>query len=285
MAPEPKKDDTQQQQAQPEGTPPPGDTLVVEGQIEKPDPPATTGTGPARDDNRHGEPRTFSTEDIEKARREEKDKLYSSMEEMKTELKELRRYREDQAKAEADAKKKAEEDEAKRQADEKRKKEEEMEIKALLEQKEQEWNQRFQQIEEEAARKDELLAKERRYNELVAYRARRLEEESDSIMPELRDLVALGNSEEEIEASLSALQDRTQRILEQVANGQRDARQHARGVAATAPPVGPLESQPEFQQLSTADLKNMDIATYGKNRERLLGAVSQQVRQRGPYGG
>jgi len=269
----PEQDDQTQQD------PPAGDTLVIEGTIEPPAPPKEEEgeTKPAG--------KTFSVEDIEKARREEKDKLYGSMEEMKKELAELRKAREAQQKAEEAARKKQEEEQAKAAAEAKRKKEEEMEVKQLLAQKEQEWEARFRQIEEENQRKDEILAKERRFNELVAYRQRRLEEEQDSIMPELRDLVQLGNTEEEIEQSLDAIKERTQRILAQVTQGQQQARQQAKGTTATAPPVGPLESQQEFQQLTNDDLKNMDMNTYAKNRDRLLGAVSQRVRGQGPYGG
>ena len=281
MAPEP-KDEGQQQDP-----PPAGDTLTIEGTIEKPDPTdnSTTGTGPARDDNRHSDPRTFSTEDIERARREEKDKLYGEIGNLKEELKAIKAEREKANKLAEEAASKQAADQAKAEAEAKKKQEEELSVKELLAQKEQEWRQEIDTIKAERERDQELLAKERRYNELVSYRQRRLEEESDTIMPELRDMVALANSEQEIEASIQALQDRTQRILEQITAGQQAARQQQRTTSATAPPVGPMESQPEFQQLSNEDLKNMDIQTYAKNRDRLMSAVSQRVRTQGPYGG
>jgi len=280
VAPEP-KDEGQQQQ----DPPPAGDTLTIEGQIQPPDPNGTTGTGPAKDDNRHSDPRTFSVEDIEKARREEKDKLYGEIGNLKEELKAIKAEREKANKLAEDAAAKQAADQAKAEADAKKKAEEEMSVKELLATKEQEWQEQLNAIKAERERDQELLAKERRYNELVSYRQRRLEEESDTIMPELRDMVTLGNTEQEIEASIQALQDRTQRILEQITAGQQAARQQQRTTSATAPPVGPLESQPEFQQLTNDDLKNMDIQTYAKNRDRLMAAVSQRVRAQGPYGG
>lgn len=259
---------------------PKGDVLEVPGKIEQPDPPKA----PEKNGDEPGG-KTFSVEDIEKARREEKDKLYSEIGGLKDELKAIKAEREKANKAFEEQQKKEAEEQAKREAEAKKKAEEEMSVKELLAQKEQEWESRWKQLEEENARKDEILAKERRFNELMAYRQRRLEEEQDTIMPELRDMVTLGNSEQEIEASIQALQDRTQRILEQVTAGQQAHRQQQRGTTPTAPPVGPLESQQEFQQLSNDELKNMDMATYAKNRERLLGAVSQRVRSSGPYGG
>lgn len=260
--------------------------LTIPGKIEPPDPPApdeSTGTG-GREDNRHGG-RTFTTEDIEKARREEKDKLYSSIDEMKKELAAFRKAEEDRQKALAAEQQKAEAERQKAEEEARKKAEEEMTAKQLVEQRDREWQERFHQLEQENARKDEILAKERRYNELVSYRARRLEEETDTIAPQLRDLVVLGNSEQEIEASIADLQERTNRILEQITAGQAAATRSQRTTNPTSPPVGPLEAQPEFQQLSNADLAAMDIQTYAKNRDRLLGAVSQRVRERGPYGG
>lgn len=251
--------------------------LKIEGTIEPPTPPK-----PPEPD---APGRTFSTEDIEKARREEKDKLYGTIEEMKKDLAAFRKAEEERAKTEAAARKKAEEDQAKAEADARKRAEEEMSAKQLLEQRDQEWQQRFNQLEEDNRRKDEILTKERRYNELVTYRQRRLEEEAETIAPQLRDLVILGNTEADIEASIADLQQRTNRILEQISAGQDAARRQTRTTSPTAPPVGPMEAQPEFQQLSNADLQSMDMATYAKNRDRLLGAVSQQVRNRGPYGG
>lgn len=255
----------------------PEDGIVIPGKIEPPADPKPEGDPPTGT-------RTFTQEDIEKARREEKDKLYPEISGLKEELKAIRAEREkankafeEQAKSE-EAKRAAAEAEAKKKADE------EKSAKELLAEREAEWEGRWRQLEEENTRKDEILAKERRFNELMAYRQRRLEEEAETIMPELRDMVALANSEQEIEASIQDLQNRTQRVLEQMTAGQAAARQAARGSGITQPPVGPLEAQPEFQQLTNTDLKNMDMATYAKNRDRLLGAVSQRVRNQGPYG-
>lgn len=270
---EPKKDEAKDQGA------PEGDTLVIEGTLESP---APEGNGQTTVEPPSG--RTFTEDDIQKARREEKDKLYSSIDEMKKELAAFRKAEEERQKAEQAAAKKAEEERAKQEAEAKKRAEEEMTAKQLLEQKEQEWEQRWRTLEEENQRKDEILAKERRYNELMSYRSRRLEEEADTIAPQLRDLVVLGNSEQEIEASIADLQERTNRILEQIQAGREEARRNTRTTSATAPPVGPMETQQEFQSLSNTDLKGMDMQTYAKNRERLLGAVSQRVRERGLYG-
>jgi hypothetical protein len=265
-------------QTNPAEDPQPPTGITIPGKLEPPDSPAP----PAGDGNSNG--RTFTAEEIEKARREEKDKLYPEISGLKEELKALRAEREKANKAFEEAAKKEADEQARREADLKKKQEEEMSAKDLLEQQRLEWENRFRTLEEENARKDAILVQERRYTELMSYRARRLDEEQDSIAPQLRDLVALGPDEAGIESSIQIMQQKTQAILDQLAAAGQAARVGQRGTAVSAPPVGPLEAQPEFQTLSAADLANLTPEQYAKNRDRLLGAVSQQVRNRGPYG-
>jgi hypothetical protein len=266
----------------PAADPPAG--LPVEGGLVQPDPPAPAGNGLTVPTEGIVTGKTFTAEDIERARREEKDKLYGEIGGLKEELKAIKTERqkaneafEAAAKAEADKAAAAE-------AAAKKKAEEEMGLKELLDQKQQEWENRFASIESERAMERELLAKERRFTELSQYRMARIEAEADSIMPELRDFVAVGPDEATIDASIANVQQRTAAILQQLTAAQQAARMGQRGTTVTAPPVGALESAQEFQNLTPDDLKNMDFATYAKNRDRLLGAVSQQVRQQGLYG-
>lgn len=222
--------------------------------------------------------RFFSADDIERVRKEEKDKLYSRIEEMQTELKAMRE-------AEEARKRVVEEDEARKAEEQRKAREEEMTLKELLAQKEQEWNERLQRMEEERSRERAILEQERRFNQLQEYRRRRVDEEAENIMPELRDMVS-GNSEEEIEQSLSTLKERTARILEQVAGIAQNQRQQLRGTAPTGiPPAGPIEENDQgHRTLTAADISGMDINEYAKNRDRLLGAVSRRAREGGLYG-
>lgn len=220
--------------------------------------------------------KTFSEEDIAKARREEKDKLYPRLEGMENEVKTLREEREARIKADKER-------EAQAEAEAKRRAEEEMSLKELLVKKEEEWEGRFKSIEDQRQRDLALLEQERRFTGLQEYRNRRMQEESEAIIPELVDLVA-GNSEEEIEASIASLRERTERIVQQVAGVQQTQRTAMRGSSVTAPPMGPLENEPGYQSMTPDDIRNMDMGTYAKMRDKLLGAVTQQVRQSGPYG-
>lgn len=251
-----------------------GDTLILPPEATPPAPTGDAVDTPTPPPAPAG--RTFTAEDIERARREEKDKVYKTLEDTKTELEALRKEREDRQKREADAQRQAEEA-AKKAA------EDEMSAKELIEQKEREWQARFDQEAAERQRMEATLEMERRYSALQEYRAVRLAEEGDEIVPELRDMVT-GNSEEEIEQSLSDLKDRSARILGNVLAAQQQQRAGMRGVPVTAPPVGPMDNEPGYEQVTADDIRNMDMATYSKNRQRLLGAAGSRIQERGLYG-
>lgn len=139
-------------------------------------------------------------------------------------------------------------------------------------------------LQQQLAQRDTLLAKERQFNELMEYRRGALDTEfGQQILPELRDLVT-GNTAEEIDASVSALAQRSAAILDQVTQATQGARQSARGVGVTAPPVGPLDNNSGHETLSLQDLQAMDMTQYAQYRGRLLGGAASQPRDRGMFG-
>jgi hypothetical protein len=209
----------------------------------------------------------FTAEDIAKARQDEKDKLYGRIEEMGGQLQTLaeereQRQQEEQARLDALA-----ESERKLQ-------EEALDTRQLLDRRNQEWEQRFQSLERERDTERALREQESKFNELKDYRRARIEQEAHTIMPELRDLV-VGESEEAIEASIAAMQQRTEAILASVQGAVTQQRQQVRGVGITAPPVGPMEQQTTFETLTPDDIRSMDMTTYAKYRDALL----RQTRQ------
>jgi hypothetical protein len=209
----------------------------------------------------------FTAEDIARARQDEKDKLYGRIEEMGTQLQTLAQEREERA-----AQEQARLDEIAEQ--ERIARESALDTRQLLEQRDQEWNQRFATLERERDTERALREQEARFNDVQQYRRSRIEQEQNSIMPELRDLIG-GNTEEEIEASIVAMQNRTEAILASVQGAVTQQRQQVRGVGITAPPVGPMEQQTTFETLTPDDIRSMDMQTYAKYRDRLL----QQTRQ------
>lgn len=221
------------------------------------------------------EGRTFSEEDVARIRKEEKDKLYSDLEETKRSLKEMEKRDRERAKAEKEAQEAA-------AAEANRKAEEEMEFKTLLDKRTEEFNQRLAAEQQEREKLVATLDMERRYAEVTSYKAQRIDQERDNILPELINLIA-GNTPEEIESSIESLRNTTASILGNIQQAQQVARQQMTGASVTAPPVGPMETQATTQQLSPDDIRNMPIEQYAQHRDRLLGAVRQTAKTNGIY--
>lgn len=229
---------------------------------------AFTADQPQGQQQQGQQPRTFTAEDIERARQQEKDKLYGQLTEVKTELDQIRAEREAAQRAAEEARQAAE-------AEARRREEEEMDLRQLLARRDEEFNQKFAQLEEERQRAEALLMKEREIGQLSEYRQQRLSQESDNIIPELLDYVS-GNSPEEIEAAIEAAKQRSASILAGVRQFQQQQVQGMRGVSSTAPPMGPMETQQEQRPLSAAEIAAMSPAEYMKHRGQLLHASSQQ---------
>ena len=228
------------------------------------------------------EEKYFSEEDIQKVRQQEKDKMYKRLEDadhrvksMEEQLSVLSSDREKAIKEAADR--------AKKEAEVLRQREmEELSAKDLLSKREDEFNQRINQVEQEWGQKfselekqrqatDAMLEKERYLQQLESYRQRRIQSETDTIIPELRDLVA-GNSEEEIEHSITVLRDRSTAIIESIQQATSQSGR-LRGPQVTAPPTGPMDNQQEYQTMSADDIRNMPMDQYTKMRERLMQAT------------
>lgn len=217
--------------------------------------------------------RYFTAEDIEKVRREEKDKLYGKISTMEEQMKSLAQEREDRLKAEETARADAE---AARKAQE----ESEMDVRELLQKKEEEFNSRIEELNSNYERDRALFEREKQMMELDQYRQAAIEQNANDIMPELRDLIH-GNNEEEIHQSIEEMKQRTAIILENMSGAQQAQRQAMRGVAPTAPPVGPMENSAEYQSLTPEDIRSMDMETYRKYRDKLIPAASQAYRRGG----
>lgn len=214
--------------------------------------------------------RFYTEEDIERVRREEKDKLYGRIETMDAQLKDIQREREEreaalraEQEAEAEARRKEEE--------------EKMEVRDLLNRKEQEWASRLEELEARYETDRAVFEREKRFHELQQYMQARIAQESEFVLPELRDLIR-GNSEQEIDASIEEMKARTAAIMGQIEANIGQTRQQVRGAAPTAPPVGPLEQMTQYETLTPQDIASMDMETYKKHRDRLLNATGRAYR-------
>jgi len=233
-------------------------------------------------------PRVFSEEEIEKARQQEKDKMYGRIENSDLRVKGL----EEQLavlQQERDVVIKQAEESAKKEAKLLKQREfEELSAKELLLKQEtdftarlntveSEWRGRLEEIDKDRQAQAALLEKERAHQELQTYIGRRMQEEQESIIPELLGMIS-GNTLEEVESSISRFKVASSAILESVQRATAGTQQRIKGVGVTAPPVGPMETQMEQQTLSAEDIRNMSMEQYTKMRDRLLNAKTSRGR-------
>lgn len=241
-----------------------------------PSPPATGANG-----NEDIFTRAQVDELLNRARQQEKDKLYGRYESQGTEITELRgrldeiaqaREAAETAKAEAEASTQAAIDKASKD-----KAEAEMSAKAYADERSRELLEQLESMREESARKDAVFAREREFNELMAYRQQRMAESGDDISPELIDLVS-GNSPAEVDASVELLKTKTAQIIENIAASQ--GAMPPRPVAPTGRPNTDPFGGDAQKTYTVDDLKSMPLNEYAAIRTQLLGAASAQYRQR-----
>jgi len=221
----------------------------------------------------------YTDEDLAKVRSQEKDKLYPQIDKLKEEVENLKKEKQEEAarKAAEEAAKLAEAS-AKQQAQ----LEEELDAKSLIKIKEQEWSEQLERERTERERAFALLERERDFANLQSYKQTKLEQERDSIMPELLDLVS-GNTPEEVDASLESLKERSARILESAQSAMQNARKEMTGTRATLPPAGPLETNTEQRNFTAQDIASMSMNEYAKYRDKLM-SDSARGKSKGLFG-
>ena len=92
------------------------------------------------------------------------------------------------------------------------KEEGELEVRDLLTRKETEWQQQLAKLEQRYDADRAVFDRERQFNELQEYRRDRIEQESEFILPELRDLIT-GDNPAAIDASIEVMKARTEQIF------------------------------------------------------------------------
>lgn len=220
--------------------------------------------------------KSYTEEDLARVRSQEKNKLYPEIDKLKEELDSIKKLREEelalkQAELEAKAAKKKQKDE------------EDLDVRDLLKVKETEWTEQLERERQERERAFALLDRERAFAELTSYRNQRLEQERESIIPELVDLIE-GNTQEEIEQSIAGLKDRSSRILESAQQAMQAARRDMTGTRVTTPPdAGPMDINTGTKQFTAQDIESMSLNDYAKYREQLLSPTAQG-RSKGLFG-
>jgi DNA repair exonuclease SbcCD ATPase subunit len=222
--------------------------------------------------------KVFTADDLAKAREQEKAKVYPKMEKMAEELAALKKQAEEVSAKEAEKEAKRAAKKAEDAAKAKQREEEELSVKELLTKKEQEFQSQLDAERLEREKAFALLEKERQFAELMNYRQTRLEQERDSIVPELIDLIQ-GNSKDEIEQSIAMLKE----ILASAQAAMQSAKQQMAGTRITAPASGPLDNDSEQTSYSPDSLRDMSMADYAKQRAKLLGTAASN-RGQGLFG-
>jgi hypothetical protein len=255
----------------PEGDPPqPPDPNTITVPVTET--PPTSGN---RSQRSGGEPpQPFTQEDVERIRQEERARVLAEQtraDQLENELAQFRKEAEERQAAEAKTQREA----ARTQ---KKKEEEEMELRDLIQKKDQEWEERLQSERAEREKAFAMLEQERRHAALTTYMAQRMAEVGDNIAPELRDLVA-GNNEQEIDASVQLLIQKSELIRNNSVSAIRNLNAGRPTVGVTAPPVGPMESSQSTRTYTADELRALTPEEYASERDNLLRAASLSRRQ------
>jgi len=227
----------------------------------------------------------FTADDIEKARTQEKDKVYKTLESWEEKFAEQGQKLADLLKdkdtavtdAAAKATKDAEEAAAKRW--------EEQDSKTLVADVRAEFEKKLSDMADQNSLERATFAKERSFTELRDYAQVKVSEAvaANEIAPELVGYVT-GNNTQEIDASLVRVKATTESLLASIAAA--TAPQVApRGVSPTGyAPVGPMDGDQSHKTYTAADIQNMSIEEYTANRQALLGAAVKSGQDRGMFG-
>lgn len=252
--------------------------VILVQQPAPPPPPAETFTREQLDQ--------LVIERVEAARREEKEKLYGTINTLDERVKVFETERQrlaDEAQAALDQAAELE----------RQKQQEEQTLAERLAASEERWSQQFEAQQQSIAQKEALWEKEREFQQIAQYRNTRLAELKDQIDPRFNDFVG-GTTPEEIEASLYIAAEKTAQIGQEF---QTWAEQQGMvpGQQQVRRPTVPVTSGPGFtpeqlsggvteRTLTPEDIANMPMSEFAANREQLLAAASRQVQERGLYG-
>jgi len=215
------------------------------------------------------EPRYFTAEDLERARQQEKDKLYDRMNKSEQQLNEFKATVETLM-----ADKKTRDDELTRQqadaaAEAKRLNDEKKSVQELLEQQQQEFRAEQQRLQSDWELKLTIMQKEQQLTQLKAYIQRRINEEvnATTIIPDLVEYID-GTTEEEVEASIQKAKDKTASIVN-AAMGSNPNPSIPMGTSPTGAPFSPLDNlSPANRQLTREQIARMSMREYAEYRRQ-----------------
>lgn len=222
----------------------------------------------------NSDPKMFTQADLEKAREQEKSKVYKRLETMQETI----------ARLEAESRSRQETEEAARKAAEEAAEAErrsQLSVQELLAEREAQWQAQQNELRQEIEAERALRIREQQYAELMDARNQILAQYSDRVAPELLDLIG-GETPEQITQSAEDMAARTERILAQTAEAMQTARQQMPTARVTAPASG--DNSGANRQFTPDDIRGMSMADYVKHRASLLGKGADGTKNRGLFG-
>lgn len=220
------------------------------------------------------DPKMFTQEDLDKAREQEKSKVYKRLETMQETIARLERESRERQEAEEAASREAQE-----QAE--RERQENLSAKELIAEKEAQWRREQEELRQQIEQERALRERESQFAELMDIRNQVITEYQDRVAPELLDLIT-GETPEQIQQSAEDMAARTERILAQTQEAMQNARQQMPTARVTAPASG--ENAGANRQYSPDEIRNMSMADYAKHRASLLGKGAGGPKNRGLFG-
>lgn len=234
--------------------------------------------------------RTFSAEDLQRARKEEKDKLYTELTSLKDQfasaqktLAELQREREEAA---AEAKRVQKEKDDALEAQRKAELTAQERLEEQLKNTNDTWQEQFNKLQAERDQERAFAEKERAYNELVDYRNSCLAAAADAkeIAPQFHDFI-VGETKEQIDAAIVRAKAATASIAQETSQLLSKAQQQPRGVSPTGySAFGPMEGVLGQKTYTPEDINKMTMAEYAEFRQKTGIASSEVARSRGILG-
>ncbi len=210
----------------------------------------------------------FTAEQVEAIRAQEKDKLYDRLkktdEQLATFKSTVDQLTADKAArdAEIEAQKKAAEDAQKREAESK------LTAEQLIAAREAELKEQQDKFQKDMDLKLATMAKEQEFLKLQSYIRTRVAEEiaANTIIPDLVEFVG-GNSEDEVEASITKVKEKTANIVKGATTLSGGVSQLP-GVSPTGSPAGPLDNLSGPRQLSAEEIASMSMDEFSKYRRQ-----------------
>ncbi len=249
-------------------TDPPVETPPAEARVqEEPPTPPTRVSG-------QSDPKMFTQEDLDRAREQEKSKVYKRLETMQETVARLEKEAKDRQDAE-DAARRAAEEEAERE------RQENLSAKELIAEREAQWRKEQEELRQQIEQERALRERESQFAELMDTRNRIISDYQDRVAPELLDLIT-GETPEQIQQSAEDMAARTERILAQTQEAMQNARQQMPTARVTAPASG--ENAGANRQYSPDEIRGMSMAEYAKHRASLLGRGADGPKNRGLFG-